>query len=510
MANNVYLSFPTGFCQQFFDLNGKPLTNGKLYSYIAGSNTPAKTYKSIGSTESTNTNTNPIILDDYGMANIVIDKDFAYKFVLRDKNDAFIHQWDNVTVPSVGPKGSTGATGATGSQGPIGETGPKGDTGAQGPQGPQGEQGLQGPQGEQGPQGLQGPQGEQGLQGPQGPQGEQGLNAHWFTGTAINGTGTDIFVMVPSSNVGDMYLNTSTQNVYTSTSINVWKYVCNIRGATGADGTVIIDNTYTYAQVKSLIDSGKEPVYTQAGWYYSLVRNNTNQNRYEFVSFDGNSLNWADVDANGWNDGGYYLVDQTYSPSSIRAQSGIAVAQALAPTKDASWVTSGTFDPARTADNSIEPNKLKYKKELAVDNNTIVAKEVGDTVTLVAPKVNPITAQALYTLDHDTSGISIDVSQHDEYEYVGIYDAGTYHIDLTTSYETDCHALICIQNKVGVYACNTITFEWIDETLTSRVVELDGNLDVDESIIIDALTKLVYVNNVGYAISRVNIVGNVD
>ena len=456
MANNVYLSFPTGFCQQFFDLNGKPLTNGKLYSYIAGSNTPAKTYKSIGSTESTNTNTNPIILDDYGMANIVIDKDFAYKFVLRDKNDAFIHQWDNVTVPSVGPKGSTGATGATGSQGPIGETGPKGDTGAQGPQGPQGEQGLQGPQGEQGPQGLQGPQGEQGLQGPQGPQGEQGLNAHWFTGTAINGTGTDIFVMVPSSNVGDMYLNTSTQNVYTSTSINVWKYVCNIRGATGADGTVIIDNTYTYAQVKSLIDSGKEPVYTQAGWYYSLVRNNTNQNRYEFVSFDGNSLNWADVDANGWNDGGYYLVDQTYSPSSIRAQSGIAVAQAL------------------------------------------------------APKVNPITAQALYTLDHDTSGISIDVSQHDEYEYVGIYDAGTYHIDLTTSYETDCHALICIQNKVGVYACNTITFEWIDETLTSRVVELDGNLDVDESIIIDALTKLVYVNNVGYAISRVNIVGNVD
>ena len=70
--------------------------------------------------------------------------------------------------------------------------------------------------------------------------------------------------------------------------------------------------------------------------------------------------------------------------------------------------------------------------------------------------------------------------------------------------------MICIQNKVGVYACNTITFEWIDETLTSRVVELDGNLDVDESIIIDALTKLVYVNNVGYAISRVNIVGNVD
>lgn len=352
------------------------------------------------------------------------------------------------------------------------------------------------------------PTGDPGPEGPQGPQGEPGLNAHWFTGTAIDGTGTDIFVIVPGSNVGDMYLNTSTQNVYTSTGINVWKYVCNIKGATGADGTVIINNTYTYAQVKSLIDSGKEPVYTQAGWYYSLVRNNTNQNRYEFVSFDGNSLNWADVDANGWNDGGYYLVDQTYSPSSIRAQSGTAVAQALALTKDASWVTTGTFDPARTADNSIEPIKLKYKKELAVDNNTIVAEEVGDTVTLVAPKVNLITATTIYTLDTNANYINIDVSQNNEYEDVRIMDAGTYSINLTTSYVTDCHALIGIQNKNANYICSTIVLSWIDETLKSREIELDGNLNSDETILIDVNIKSVPYNNIYYAIARINVVGN--
>jgi hypothetical protein len=44
--------------QRFFDSNGDPLVGGKLYSYIAGTATPAATYiDSSGSTP----NTNPII-----------------------------------------------------------------------------------------------------------------------------------------------------------------------------------------------------------------------------------------------------------------------------------------------------------------------------------------------------------------------------------------------------------------------------------------------------------------
>ena len=97
MANNITLSYPSAFYHQFLDRNGKPLTGGKLYTYSAGTHTSIPTYKTIGDTSSTNTNTNPIILDNAGVAHIVIETDKAYKFVLFDKNDAKIDEWDNVT-----------------------------------------------------------------------------------------------------------------------------------------------------------------------------------------------------------------------------------------------------------------------------------------------------------------------------------------------------------------------------------------------------------------------------
>lgn len=103
MANNTNLSFPSAFYQQFFDKNGKPLVGGKLYTYIAGSSTSVVTYKTIGGgTESANMNTNPIILDMSGMANLVISNDTAYKFILFDKNNVKIDEWDNVTAGGSG------------------------------------------------------------------------------------------------------------------------------------------------------------------------------------------------------------------------------------------------------------------------------------------------------------------------------------------------------------------------------------------------------------------------
>ena len=58
----------------------------------------------------------------------------------------------------------------------------------------------------------------------------------WFTGTAITGTGSSISAVIANSKAGDMYLNTSTDNVYKSSSANIWDYVCNIKGNTGATG----------------------------------------------------------------------------------------------------------------------------------------------------------------------------------------------------------------------------------------------------------------------------------
>lgn len=97
MANNTNLSYPSAFCQQFLDRNGNPLSGGKLYTYKAGtSNERIATYKTIGGTIAENTNTNPIILDSAGVARLVIEKDKAYKFVLYDRKNNFLYEWDNV------------------------------------------------------------------------------------------------------------------------------------------------------------------------------------------------------------------------------------------------------------------------------------------------------------------------------------------------------------------------------------------------------------------------------
>lgn len=90
--------FSPAFNQQFFDENGKPLAAGKLYTYVAGSSTPVATYKAITGSAM---NTNPIILDAAGYADFVLEVGASYKFVLKDKNDAFKKEWDNVTAADI-------------------------------------------------------------------------------------------------------------------------------------------------------------------------------------------------------------------------------------------------------------------------------------------------------------------------------------------------------------------------------------------------------------------------
>ena len=88
---------------QFFDLNGAPLSGGLLYTYEAGSTTPLTTY-----TDSTgvSANTNPIILDSRGEANVWLAGDI-YKFALYTSDSVLIWTVDNIN-------GSTFASNATG------------------------------------------------------------------------------------------------------------------------------------------------------------------------------------------------------------------------------------------------------------------------------------------------------------------------------------------------------------------------------------------------------------
>jgi hypothetical protein len=82
--------------QQFFDANGNPLVAGKVYTYAGGTTTPIATFTDQAGSS---TNTNPIILDARGMANIWLQPTIAYKFLITDSNDVTQYTTDNILVP---------------------------------------------------------------------------------------------------------------------------------------------------------------------------------------------------------------------------------------------------------------------------------------------------------------------------------------------------------------------------------------------------------------------------
>lgn len=80
----------------FVDAAGQPLVNGKLYTYIAGTTTLQATYADSSGAAA---NTNPIILDSRGEANVWLGG-AIYKFVLKDADDALIWTVDNISAPT--------------------------------------------------------------------------------------------------------------------------------------------------------------------------------------------------------------------------------------------------------------------------------------------------------------------------------------------------------------------------------------------------------------------------
>lgn len=92
---SVNLSPLGGAGWQFFDDNGVPLAGGKIFTYAAGTTTPAVTYTSnSGGTA----HSNPIILDAAGRVaeEIWLSVDQTYKFLLKDANDVLIGTYDNI------------------------------------------------------------------------------------------------------------------------------------------------------------------------------------------------------------------------------------------------------------------------------------------------------------------------------------------------------------------------------------------------------------------------------
>jgi hypothetical protein len=81
---------------QFFGTDGLPLVGGKLYTYSAGTTTPLATY--VDHTGTT-TNTNPIILDSNGEADVWLPETTSYKYILKTSTDTTLYTVDYVSVP---------------------------------------------------------------------------------------------------------------------------------------------------------------------------------------------------------------------------------------------------------------------------------------------------------------------------------------------------------------------------------------------------------------------------
>jgi hypothetical protein len=92
----VNLSPVGGVAAQFFTNNGVILSGGKIFTYLAGTTTPATTYTS---SQGSIAHTNPIILDSAGRVpsgEIWLTDGLTYKFVITDSNDVLIGTYDNL------------------------------------------------------------------------------------------------------------------------------------------------------------------------------------------------------------------------------------------------------------------------------------------------------------------------------------------------------------------------------------------------------------------------------
>jgi hypothetical protein len=93
----VNLSIFAGVGAQLFDDNGVPLAGGLIYTYAAGTTTPAVTYTS---NSGITAHPNPIVLNAAGRVpsgEIWLTAGLSYKFLVKTSTGVQIASYDNVT-----------------------------------------------------------------------------------------------------------------------------------------------------------------------------------------------------------------------------------------------------------------------------------------------------------------------------------------------------------------------------------------------------------------------------
>lgn len=95
---------------QFFNNNGQPLAGGLVYSYLAGTSTPTPTYQNAAGTTA---NTNPVVLDSTGRANIWLLTTLSYKIVVQTSAGLTLYTTDGITGAAGGTAGGQWTTSGT-------------------------------------------------------------------------------------------------------------------------------------------------------------------------------------------------------------------------------------------------------------------------------------------------------------------------------------------------------------------------------------------------------------
>jgi hypothetical protein len=100
----VTLSLFAGAGAQFFDNSGIPLAGGKIYTYAAGTTTPAPTYTTVNGNVF---HTNPIVLDSAGRlpsgGELWLPIGVGYKFVLKTSTEVLVATYDNIPSAAQAP-----------------------------------------------------------------------------------------------------------------------------------------------------------------------------------------------------------------------------------------------------------------------------------------------------------------------------------------------------------------------------------------------------------------------
>lgn len=95
---SVNLSPIGGAAAQFFNNDGVPLSGGLIYTYTAGTSTPAATYTTSAGNIA---HSNPIVLDSAGRVpsgEIWLVNGSSYKFIIKDSAANLIGTYDNITA----------------------------------------------------------------------------------------------------------------------------------------------------------------------------------------------------------------------------------------------------------------------------------------------------------------------------------------------------------------------------------------------------------------------------